>query len=463
MEKPPDWNDLAKCGDAESVRHAFDRAGATSATSAQKPKWTSARALQTKEFPPVCFVVTGYIAEGCTLFAGRPKIGKSWLMLEVAIAVAQGSQCLGGIECTAGDVLYLALEDNERRLKRRLQKLMGTDVWPGALSYATEWPKLREGGVDLIREWIKSVPNARLVVVDVLASVRSPEKANQVYQGDYDTIRLLQQLASETGVAIVAVTHVRKGKAEGDPFEKVSGTLGQAGAADTVLILDSDSNGVTMYGRGRDIEEIETAVSFDKETCRWRVLGSAEDVRRTDERSSILNALFDAEAPLSPAEISRLTGNNRNNVDQLLSKMVRAGEVSKAGRGKYVHPNHSTGARELDKNDKKIRTSGPANPTAEGPAEVVDLTSYRSYRSPPEPSPGSEGTSAASAPSPGSAIKKDEGSRSAPTPAKGGPPAPPSRRRAPRLKTDDDDLALPDFLDRNKHPRPSDPNWQPPP
>lgn len=463
MDKPPDWNDLGRCGDAESVREAFDRAGGTSATFVQKPKWTNASALQAKEFPPVRYVVTGYIAEGCTLFAGRPKIGKSWLMLEVAIAVAQGNQCLGGIECTAGDVLYLALEDNERRLKRRLQKLIGTDVWPAALSYATEWPKLREGGADLIREWIKSMPNARLVVVDVLAAVRSPEKSSQVYQADYDTIRLLQQLASETGVAIVAVTHVRKGKAESDPFEKVSGTLGLSGAADTVLILDSDSNGVTMYGRGRDIEEIETAVSFDKEACRWRVLGSAEDVRRTDERSSILNALFDAEAPLSPAELSRLTGNNRNNVDQLLSKMVRAGEVSKAGRGKYVHPDYATGESEVDKNDKKIRKGRPTLPPAEGPAEVVDLTSYRSYRSPGGPSPAPEATSAASALGLETTGDKESESGHAPAPPAGRPEAPVAPREAERLNSADDDLTIPDFLDRNKHPRPGDPNWKPPP
>ena len=71
------------------------------------------------------YIVPGFIAEGCTLLAGRPKLGKSWLMLDVGLAVAAGRYCLGDARCEQGDVLYLALEDNERRLQRRIDKLLG--------------------------------------------------------------------------------------------------------------------------------------------------------------------------------------------------------------------------------------------------------------------------------------------------------------------------------------------------
>jgi hypothetical protein len=159
-------------------------------------------------------------------------------------------------------------------------------------------------------------------------------------------------------VAIVIVHHLRKSVGEVDPFEKVSGTLGLSGAADTVLVLDRDASGATLYGRGRDIEEIETAVEFNKETNTWRVLGEAAEVRRTNERAAILSVLIDADEPISPRDIAAETGMPRNNVDQLLFKMAKAGEVLKSGRGHYIHPSKQT----PDKNDKKIRNEGEARP-----------------------------------------------------------------------------------------------------
>src|SRR5829696_5781709 len=141
----------------------------------KKPAIGSAAELRRKEFPPIRYVVPGYIAEGCTLLAGRPKLGKSWLMLDVGLAVAAGRICLGETACEQGDVLYLALEDNERRLQRRIDRVLGTFgvEWPDAFQYATEWPRANEGGVEAIRDWIIAAANPRLVVVDVLMMFRA--------------------------------------------------------------------------------------------------------------------------------------------------------------------------------------------------------------------------------------------------------------------------------------------------
>lgn len=302
---------------------------------------STAADLRRMSFPPVQYIVPGYIAEGCTLLAGRPKLGKSWLVLEAGLAVAGGGDCLGGITCEQGDVLYLALEDNQRRLQRRIDKVLGPfkKEWPSAFEYATEWPRANEGGLDKIREWITRKANPRLVIVDVLAMFKPVRGSSEtLYEADYSAIKGLQALAGEFGIAIVVVHHTRKSGAESDPFEKVSGTLGLSGAADTTLILDRDGNGATIYGRGRDVEEIESAVVFDKAGCRWFVQGAASEVRRTDERGAVLAALEDADEPMSPGEIAVATGSTRNAVDQLLYRMGKAGEVLKAGRGRYVHP-----------------------------------------------------------------------------------------------------------------------------
>ena len=93
-------------------------------------------------------MVNGYITEGLTILAGRPKLGKSWFMLETALGTSMAGICLGNIVCELGDVLYLALEDNERRLQSRITKLIGyANDWPERLHYATEWPRADAGGL----------------------------------------------------------------------------------------------------------------------------------------------------------------------------------------------------------------------------------------------------------------------------------------------------------------------------
>jgi hypothetical protein len=185
--------------------------------------------------------------------------------------------------------------------------------------------------------------------VDVLAMFRPAGSGkDNLYDADYHA-KGLQALASEYRVAVVVVHHTRKGGGDTDPFEKVSGTLGLSGAADTTLVLDRSGTGATLYGRGRDIEEIESAVEFNKGDCRWFVLGKAEEVRRTDERTLILHVLMEAGEPMSRADLAAATGMKSNNLAQLLHKMVRAGEVVKAKRGLYAHPNVTgSGARTPD-------------------------------------------------------------------------------------------------------------------
>jgi hypothetical protein len=293
--------------------------------------------LQRMRFPPIKFVVTGYIVEGLTLLAGRPKRGKSWLLLHAAIAVARGGYTLGDVKCVEGDVFYAALEDNRRRLQSRMQKLLPAfaQEWPERLHFVTEMPRLKDGGIDLVRRWIEQAKEPRLVIIDTLQKVRDPKGADQNgYEADYAAVSELKALADEYGIAIVLVHHQRKMEAD-DPVDTVSGTTGLTGAVDTVLVLNNSGQGVTLYGRGRDIEEIEKAVTFDVTSCLWRVEGEAREVHRSSERSAIVTALCDTPEPMSPREIADVTDLPYVNVRQLLGRMHKAGEVEKPKRGVY--------------------------------------------------------------------------------------------------------------------------------
>ena len=204
-------------------------------TADQKP--LSAETLMTLTFSPIKYVVPGVIVEGLTLLAGKPKLGKSWLLLHMAIAVARGGFTLGEIHCAEGDVLYLALEDNLRRLQARMTKLLGLQQWPSRLQFLCEMPRLAEGGLAKIKEWIEGTEHPRLVIIDTLAMVRMPNRKDQsTYDADYAAVKELRKLANEAGIAIVLVHHLRKAEAD-DAFDTVSGTLGLTGAPDTILIL----------------------------------------------------------------------------------------------------------------------------------------------------------------------------------------------------------------------------------
>src|SRR5262249_15992490 len=156
-----------------------------------------------------------------------------------------------------GDVLYLALEDGPRRLQRRITKLLPTfsGSWPERLTIATEWPRADQGGLEAIEEWLRMAKSPRVVIINTLARFRKIANGKSlVYADDYAAISGLQKLASKYSVGIIIVHHDRKAEAD-DVFDTVSGSLGLPAAADTILIMKRQSGAVTLYVRGRDIDE----------------------------------------------------------------------------------------------------------------------------------------------------------------------------------------------------------------
>jgi hypothetical protein len=297
----------------------------------------SIEVVMSKQFDPIKYVVPGVIVEGLTLFASKPKLGKSWLLLHAAIAVARGGFTLGEIHCVEGDVLYAALEDNERRLQSRMKKLLGSQPEPRRLFYTCEMPRLTEGGLDYIGNWITEVPKPRLVIIDTLAMVRTPKQRDETnYDADYRAVLDLRTLASKDGVAVVVVHHLRKAEAD-DAFDTVSGTLGLTGAPDSVLVLKRESNGnVVLHGRGRDLVEIEKAMLFNRDSCMWVILGDASETRVSAERKAVLNAMEGLPTPASPTEIAAAAELKPGNVRRMLARLAREGTVQRTERGRYA-------------------------------------------------------------------------------------------------------------------------------
>jgi RecA-family ATPase len=300
----------------------------------------SASDLVAREFREPRWAVPDIIAEGCTILAGKPKTGKSWAALDFAVAVGGGYAALGNINCPQGDVLLLALEDNDRRLHQRLKAVLQGQTAPAALQIATSWRRADEGGLDDLSAWLTDRPQARLVVIDTLQKIRGQRSKNEgVYADDYAAVGAFKTLADKHNVPFLVVHHLRK-EAAGDPLESVSGTAGITGSADTILVLKREPKDAfaVLYVRGRDVPEAEIAMQFDEATGKWLRLTGADDFRRSKERNAILRVLIELGEAMSPAEIAEAIGKPRSSgsVRMLLSRMRKAGELMRRDDGKYA-------------------------------------------------------------------------------------------------------------------------------
>ncbi|MCT8999122.1 AAA family ATPase [Chelativorans intermedius] len=344
--------------------------------------------LMKKDFEPIRWIVPGYLPEGFSVLAGRQKLGKTWLAIDWALAVATGGCAMGSIEVEPGDVLYLDLENGERRIQRRIATLFPGNLPDlSRLEWATEAPMVDGGLIEALEDWRQSVANPRLVVIDVLQRIKPAGKASRnSYENDYSIWAPLQKWATQHGIAVLGLHHTKKGGAD-DPLEALSGSNGLSACADTTIVLDRDGNGTTLYVRGRDVDEKETALSFTDGL--WNILGDANKVRTTDERRAILDVLAEADEAMSPSDIAAAAGMSAGSVRFLLFKMVKADEVKRHGRGKYVHPanvsgddtNTANNANNANKALKSVENQFVAdvsalNATANKPANVSDVSAH---------------------------------------------------------------------------------------
>ncbi|MFJ2635999.1 AAA family ATPase [Streptomyces sp. NPDC087422] len=305
--------------------------------------WTADQ-LMSAHFPEPKWAVPGILAEGVSLLAGPPKVGKSWLSLGLGLAVAAGGQAFDSVPVAGGPVLYLALEDTPRRLQTRMGKLLGGQDAPAGLTLVTECPPFPQGGSEAISGWLDRNPDARMVVIDVFAKMRgqAPQGVS-AYDADYVSVGYAKRLADFYGVAVVLVHHVRKAGSD-DFLTEVSGTNGIAGAADATLVLKrgrGQADGV-LHVTGRDVEEAEYALSFQQASGAWHLLdGPASDHTVGDTRAAILRHVR-AHPGAKPKEIAdALPDIDADTVRRTCSRMADAGQLTKDGSGRY-YPDTST-------------------------------------------------------------------------------------------------------------------------
>ena len=229
--------------------------------------------LMDKRLPPTKFCVDTLLPQGLCILGGSPKVGKSWLVLDLCVHVAQGTP-LWGLDVTRGDVLYLCLEDSERRIQERLNTI--TDNVPDGMYFATGCTSIESGVCDWLRDFKRQHPALCLVAIDTFQLIRTPTPEVS-YGGDYAELRVLKKLADELGICLLLVHHLRKMN-DRDPVNKLSGSTGISGAVDAIFVLDKNERierFATLYASGRDIRDRKIQLELDKDACVWTLIADS--------------------------------------------------------------------------------------------------------------------------------------------------------------------------------------------
>ena len=218
--------------------------------------------------PPV---IDGLLYSGTYLFAGAPKVGKSFLMAQLAYHVSTGLP-LWGYTVHKGTVLYLALEDDHRRLQGRLYRMFGMDGTDN-LRFAISAKQLGVGLEEQLKKFVREHSDTKLIIIDTLQKVREAGGGKYSYANDYEVVGKLKRLADDCGICLLLVHHTRKQQAD-DKFDMISGTNGLLGAADGAFLLQKEKRtdgSAILDVAGRDQQEQRLYLTKDRERLVWEL------------------------------------------------------------------------------------------------------------------------------------------------------------------------------------------------
>ncbi len=318
------------------------------------PGLVSAADLYDKEIVSARPLLDGLAWDGLTMLIARPKAGKSWFTLQLAVAVAGGRKVDGVTVLNGGPVLYGAFEEPQARTISRLRKVSQTGgEWSKQLHFLYDLLPLMEGGDEQLETAIAHI-KPRLVVLDTLtALLKGGKRDSDVFRNQYAEVSRIRKLAEDFKTAIILVHHVRKGVSDSG-IEAVAGTGGIAAAIDTLWHLKRKAEGeATLDIIGRETEEGTFALRFDQEPFGWRLLGNDVLQLLNSERREILDLLRD-ESGLTPAQISAELAKSRPATRKLLQRMRCDDQVIKTGQKYYPSPTHTVSHRVTEREKESV-------------------------------------------------------------------------------------------------------------
>lgn len=302
---------------------------------AKKTSWSVAELLDT-DFAEPTWVVPELIPIGLVSLAGRPKIGKSWMALQLAVAVATGGYFLGKWVDKA-EVLYLAFEDPGRRLKARVKQIGITRDAP--ITFATEFRPLDGEGLDDLFIEVAS-GRYKLVVVDTFGrSLTAGKLEIKDYSNNVAILSPLQKMAQEYAVTILLVDH--HSKINGDnPITDLIGSIGKSATFDCVIGLykEQGKQGAKLMIIGRDQDDIELAIEFDPSTGCWQSLGDTRSVYRISVLDAIKQLVKQGDLATTKSITDHIGNTYQGHVSRAISELLADNKIKKLPKVGVLQP-----------------------------------------------------------------------------------------------------------------------------
>lgn len=286
-------------------------------------------------------LVEGLLPAGCFLLIGKPKKGKSWMVLDIALSVATGGQFLGK-RCEQGKVLYFALEDNLNRIQDRARQLMARNFITSARALQIATMEAGVEGMDQgffqrVRATLDADPSYRLIVVDTLSCVRPAKVRDQgLYSYDRAAIDPFTRLCADfPGLTVLIVHHARKADSL-DPQDMSSGTTGLTGACDGFYVLadDHENHCMVLYSHGRDAPPVELALKLN--IPKWECIGTPEEAGLGETQKRVVDAMKANVYPMRSSDIADAIGESRQNTSNKLTALLKRKIVTKTDKGLYM-------------------------------------------------------------------------------------------------------------------------------
>jgi hypothetical protein len=298
------------------------------------------------DLPEVRWAVLNLLPQGLAILAGGPKLGKSWLIYLICLAMGCGCRVLGHFQTPQAKSLYLALEDGKRRLQDRLKALCKNEPALKAglanVDFQINWPRFDdEGGLEKLESYVEAnVPEGlKLVVIDTLAKVgpKAKSKGLNAYENDSIIMTRIKSMADKHGICILIVTHLAKMRTSKDPFDSITGSMGQFGTADTAMLLARKRGAPTaiLQTTGRDIEGHSYDLTWNDPGWSCTGFANEDEVDLSPERLTILRVFKDDGGALSPNMVAQTTGRTPSNTGKLIKKLVEEGFLFSVGYGMY--------------------------------------------------------------------------------------------------------------------------------
>lgn len=302
------------------------------------PKIWSASELLLTDFPEPEWRLKDLLPPGLGGLGSRPKLGKSWLALQIAIAVSLGAT-MWGRTTRRTRVFYLALEDNARSLKERLQSQRADgDMW---LDFVDEWPAVTSLESLIVLEALIRERQYGLVIIDTITRVLG--RADVMNQSAMaDIFSQLHKLAKDSGVTLLLIDHHKKGvdQAHGDCIDDFMGATSKTGILDFAMGLyrQRGERAATLRIDGRVMRDAALALQWDHELTCWQCIGDARDVAKDSVQGEILEALRELGGSATTMKMADYTKRHKGTISRELAELVAKGRILRdEKRGREVH------------------------------------------------------------------------------------------------------------------------------